>query len=115
MVLHIRSALQGWLEPLLAEVHRNRRAVVCPIIDIISEESFEYVRGSDLTWGGFNWKMNFRWFSVPERETKRRRGDRSLPLRTPTMAGGLFTIDRNYFYEVSAQHYCQMPTAIRGE
>lgn len=25
-----------------------------------------------------------------------------LPLRTPTMAGGLFSIDRDYFYEVGS-------------
>ena len=52
---------EGWLEPLLAEIARNRRAVVCPIIDVISDETFEYVTASDMTWGGFNWKLNFRW------------------------------------------------------
>ena len=52
---------EGWLEPLLAEIAVNRKAVVCPIIDVISDESFEYVTASDMTWGGFNWKLNFRW------------------------------------------------------
>jgi len=37
------------------------RAVVCPIIDVISDDTFEYVTASDMTWGGFNWKLNFRW------------------------------------------------------
>jgi polypeptide N-acetylgalactosaminyltransferase len=32
----------------------------------------------------------------------RRGGDRTAPLRTPTMAGGLFSIDREYFYELGA-------------
>ena len=54
---------RGWLEPLLAEVARDRRTVVCPIIDVISDETFEYVSASDLTWGGFNWKLNFRWYT----------------------------------------------------
>ena len=31
-----------------------------------------------------------------------RGGDRSLPVRTPTMAGGLFSVDREYFYEIGA-------------
>ena len=73
---------EGWLEPLLAEIGEifmqrlfdqfqvmsfvlslaaNRKAVVCPVIDVISDESFEYITASDMTWGGFNWKLNFRW------------------------------------------------------
>lgn len=32
----------------------------------------------------------------------RRGGDRTVPLRTPTMAGGLFSIDREYFYEIGS-------------
>jgi len=93
---------EGWLEPLLNEIHKDRTAVVCPIIDVISDDTFEYITGSDMTWGGFNWKLNFRWYSVPQRELERRNGDRSLPLRSPTMAGGLFSIDKEYFYEVGA-------------
>ena len=30
----------------------------------------------------------------------RRGGDRTLPTRTPTMAGGLFSIHRDYFEEL---------------
>ena len=32
----------------------------------------------------------------------RRGGDRSKPLHTPAIAGGLFSIDRDYFYEVGS-------------
>ena len=53
---------EGWLEPLLNEIALNRKAVVCPIIDVISDDTFEYVTASDMTWGGFNWKLNFRWY-----------------------------------------------------
>ena len=88
------------MEPLLAEVAADRTAVVCPIIDVISDETFEYIPASDLTWGGFNWKLNFRWYSVPDRETERRGGDRTQPVRTPTMAGGLFSVDRQYFHHI---------------
>ena len=76
--------------------------MTCPIIDVISDDTFEYLLGSDMTWGGFNWKLNFRWYPVPERENKRRGYDKSQPLRSPTMAGGLFTIDRQYFYEIGS-------------
>lgn len=32
----------------------------------------------------------------------RRNNDRTAPLRTPTMAGGLFSIDKDYFYEIGS-------------
>ena len=36
-------------------------------------------------------------YRVPQRELERRNNDRTLPVRTPTMAGGLFSMDREYF------------------
>lgn len=93
---------EGWLEPLLARIVQDRKTVVCPIIDVISDDTFEYITASDMTWGGFNWKLNFRWYRVPQREMDRRKGDRTAPLRTPTMAGGLFSIDKDYFYELGS-------------
>ncbi|XP_003745907.1 polypeptide N-acetylgalactosaminyltransferase 1 [Galendromus occidentalis] len=88
---------EGWLEPLLARIAEDNTRVVCPVIDVISDENFAYVPASDQTWGGFNWKLNFRWYRVPQRENDRRGGDRTLPVRTPTMAGGLFAMDKAYF------------------
>ncbi|KAF7989983.1 hypothetical protein HCN44_008657 [Aphidius gifuensis] len=93
---------EGWLEPLLSRIVENRKTVVCPIIDVISDDTFEYITASDMTWGGFNWKLNFRWYRVAQREMDRRNNDRTAPLRTPTMAGGLFSIDKDYFYELGS-------------
>ncbi|XP_026466118.1 polypeptide N-acetylgalactosaminyltransferase 5-like isoform X2 [Ctenocephalides felis] len=93
---------EGWLEPLLARIAADRKTVVCPIIDVISDDTFEYITASDMTWGGFNWKLNFRWYRVPQREMLRRNNERTSPLRTPTMAGGLFSIDKDYFYELGS-------------
>jgi polypeptide N-acetylgalactosaminyltransferase len=45
---HVETT-EGWLEPLLAEVATDRRRVACPIIDVISDETFEcVVHGSCL-------------------------------------------------------------------
>uniref|UniRef100_A0AAQ4RME7 Polypeptide N-acetylgalactosaminyltransferase n=1 Tax=Gasterosteus aculeatus aculeatus TaxID=481459 RepID=A0AAQ4RME7_GASAC len=76
----------GWLEPLLARIKQDK-TVVCPIIDVISDDTFEYMAGSDMTYGGFNWKLNFRWYPVPQREMDRRKGDRTLPVRFGNAAG----------------------------
>ena len=57
---HIECSI-GWLEPLLFEIKKDRTNVICPIIDVISDETFEFLTGSDLTYGGFNWKLNFRF------------------------------------------------------
>lgn len=92
----------GWIEPLLHEIKVDRRSVVCPVIDVISDRNFEYKTGSDLIWGGFNWRLNFRWYRISKEEELRRGGDTTLPMRSPTMAGGLFAIDKKYFYEIGA-------------
>lgn len=48
-------------------------------------------------------KFNFYFrYRVPQREMARRNNDRTAPLRTPTMAGGLFSIDKDYFYELGS-------------
>lgn len=93
---------EGWLEPLVGRVAANRKIVVAPIIDVISDDDFEYITASETTWGGFNWHLNFRWYSVPQREMKRRNFDKSSPIQTPTIAGGLFAIDKAYFYEIGS-------------
>ena len=43
-----------WLPPLLTRIYENRTTVVCPIIDIINANTFEYT-SSPLVKGGFNW------------------------------------------------------------
>lgn len=92
----------GWLPPLLARVAANRRTVPSPTIDIISDDTFELKAITQSTYGGFSQKFVFSWVDVPQREWLRIGADRTQPLHQPTMAGGLFTIDREFFYEIGA-------------
>lgn len=69
---------------------------------MISDKNFAYNFGSETVYGGFDSSFVFDWDIVPERENIRRNFDWSLPMRAPTMAGGLFTIDREYFYELGS-------------
>ena len=90
---------QGWLEPLVDRIARDPTAVVCPVIDVISDKTFEYhFRGdaSAINVGGFDWNLQFNWHGVPDRE-KKRRADTTDPVRSPTMAGGLFAISKAFF------------------
>ena len=87
---------EGWLEPLLDRIARNPTTVVCPVIDIISDDTLQYQKSSYLAVGGFDWSLVFNWHSVPERE-KKRRSHHAEPVYSPTMAGGLFSINREFF------------------
>jgi len=89
---------EGWLEPLLDRIGRNRTNVVCPVIDVIDDDTLEYhYRDSGgVNVGGFDWNLQFNWHAVPEHE-KRRHSHSAEPVRSPTMAGGLFSIDREFF------------------
>lgn len=92
----------GWLEPLLARVQQNRKKVVCPVIDIISDDNFSYVKSFEFHWGAFNWNLHFRWYSMAQNELQKRKYETSRPFRTPALAGGLFSIDREYFFEIGS-------------
>ncbi|XP_061411320.1 polypeptide N-acetylgalactosaminyltransferase 11 isoform X1 [Lethenteron reissneri] len=85
----------AWLEPLLARVAENPTTVVCPIIDIVNPDTFLY-SASPLVRGGFNWGLHFRWDPVPSSLLSGPDGEMA-PIKSPTMAGGLFAMDRKYF------------------
>ena len=89
---------EGWLEPLLDRIAKNKTTVVCPIIDIINDTTFEYIYSSveHTPVGGFDWSLVFDWHLVPDHERKRH-NQPAEAVRSPTMAGGLFSIDREFF------------------
>ncbi|XP_055015946.1 polypeptide N-acetylgalactosaminyltransferase 11 isoform X2 [Boleophthalmus pectinirostris] len=87
-----------WLEPLLSLVASDRRTVVCPVIDIISADTLTY-SPSPIVRGGFNWGLHFRWDPVPPGDLQGAQGS-TRPIRSPTMAGGLFAMERRYFNEL---------------
>ncbi|XP_055306428.1 polypeptide N-acetylgalactosaminyltransferase 3 isoform X2 [Sitodiplosis mosellana] len=92
----------GYLEPLLARVKENRKNVICPVIDIISDDNFGYLKSFELHWGAFNWQLHFRWYLLSASELKNRNADVTHPFPSPAMAGGLFSIDRQYFFEIGS-------------
>ncbi|XP_045121759.1 polypeptide N-acetylgalactosaminyltransferase 1-like [Portunus trituberculatus] len=96
------EATAGWLEPLLSRIAEDRTRVVCPIIDIIHEDTFQYVRSFELHWGAFNWNLHFRWYTLGQHELEGRKRDITEAYRTPAMAGGLFSIHKDYFFQLGS-------------
>jgi len=105
------EATNGWLEPLLEQVKSERKTAACPIIDIINENTFAFTRSFELHLGAFNWGLNFRWYPISRRELvasngfNKREGKVKLtelihPFHSPIMAGGLFSIEKDYFNQL---------------
>jgi len=86
----------GWMEPLIDRIARDPTNVVCPVIDVLDTETLEYQGNGYFAVGGFDWNLQFNWHGVPEHENKRR-GHSWAPAYSPTMAGGLFAIDKAFF------------------
>uniref|UniRef100_A0A1I8ESN9 Polypeptide N-acetylgalactosaminyltransferase n=1 Tax=Wuchereria bancrofti TaxID=6293 RepID=A0A1I8ESN9_WUCBA len=96
------ECLEGWVEPLLDRIKKNPKTVVCPVIDVIDDNTFEYhySKAYFTNVGGFDWSLQFNWHAIPEKD---RKGRRDIdPVKSPTMAGGLFSIDRTFFGELGS-------------
>lgn len=69
-----------------------------PLIEIIDDNTFQLYSTpiESVQVGGFDWNLIFDWHPVPRNEMERRK-HKTDPIRSPTMAGGLFAINRKYF------------------
>ncbi|KAH6937478.1 hypothetical protein HPB50_000740 [Hyalomma asiaticum] len=90
----------GWLEPLVTVVGDDPTTIASPVITIINEQSFMHQGGGEFftQLGSFQWDGDFTWI-VPPRGW-RDPADPTRPLRSPTIAGGLFAVDRRYFFQM---------------
>ena len=95
------EATKGWLEPLMKTISDDYRNVVCPVIDIISDKNLEYVVGNKYYFqvGGFLWTGHFAWIDVNEEQLRRKPTE---VVKSPTMAGGLFAINRKHFFDIGS-------------
>lgn len=85
---------------MLERVSEDPSRVVCPIIDVISMDNFQYIGASADLRGGFDWNLVFKWEYLPLTERKQRQKDPTQPIKTPMIAGGLFMIDKTYFERI---------------
>jgi polypeptide N-acetylgalactosaminyltransferase len=97
---------EGWLEPLLGRIAEDRTRVVVPHIRGIDHQTLQ-LSGGEM-WppskGSFNWRLTFT--IVPANEERdmiqgySTANKRISPVRSPVMPGGLFAMDRRFFFEL---------------
>ncbi|XP_031163901.1 polypeptide N-acetylgalactosaminyltransferase 10-like [Sander lucioperca] len=88
----------NWLPPLLDRIAQNRKTIVCPMIDVIDHDNFGYeTQAGDAMRGAFDWEMYYKRIPIPAELQK---DDSSEPFESPVMAGGLFAVDRKWFWEL---------------
>ncbi|KAF5285214.1 hypothetical protein FQR65_LT13329 [Abscondita terminalis] len=94
------EATIGWIEPLLSRIQEDRTTVLVPIIDVIEANNLAYSTNGDTSYqvGGFTWAGHFTWIDIQDVNDK----GKLTPVKSPTMAGGLFAIDRKYFWEIGS-------------
>ncbi|XP_004081934.1 polypeptide N-acetylgalactosaminyltransferase 5 [Oryzias latipes] len=90
----------GWLEPLLERIYLDRRKVPCPVIEVINDKDMSYMLIDNFQRGIFKWPLVFGWNALSEDYIRKHNITVSDPIRCPVMAGGLFSIDKKYFYEL---------------
>ncbi|KAH0483064.1 MAG: uncharacterized protein KVP18_003343 [Porospora cf. gigantea A] len=86
----------GWLEPQLDRLRESPRSVVFPQIPSIDSVDFSYT-----TDRGIGCQLSFKWMmqEIPDFVHK---VDKVDALPSASMAGGLFAVYRDWFYEVGA-------------
>ncbi|XP_059059469.1 N-acetylgalactosaminyltransferase 6-like [Achroia grisella] len=86
----------NWLPPLLEPIALNYRTVVCPFIDVVAYDSFQYRAQDEGARGAFDWEFFYKRLPVlPGDEA-----NMPEPFASPVMAGGLFAISRAFFWEL---------------
>ena len=91
----------NWLSPLIHQVTCDRTSIAIPIIDAIAENDFNYnyTHTDDIMKGGFDWSLNFKW---EKRQSQEDDSNLNEPFISPSMPGGIFAIQSNWFYEIGS-------------
>ncbi|XP_036071259.1 polypeptide N-acetylgalactosaminyltransferase 10 isoform X2 [Oryzias melastigma] len=88
----------NWLPPLLDRIVQNKKTIVCPMIDVIDHDNFGYdTQAGDAMRGAFDWEMYYKRIPIP---AEMKTDDPTEPFESPVMAGGLFAVDRKWFWEL---------------
>eukprot|EP01054_Gregarina_sp_Poly1_P003206 Gregarina_sp_Poly_1__3205@NODE_1911_length_3099_cov_246_252639_g943_i1_p1_GENE_NODE_1911_length_3099_cov_246_252639_g943_i1NODE_1911_length_3099_cov_246_252639_g943_i1_p1_ORF_typecomplete_len714_score90_05Glycos_transf_2/PF00535_26/4_5e21Glyco_tranf_2_3/PF13641_6/5_3e21Glyco_transf_7C/PF02709_14/5_8e12Ricin_B_lectin/PF00652_22/1_3e07Glyco_tranf_2_2/PF10111_9/1_3e04Glyco_tranf_2_2/PF10111_9/0_00011Glyco_transf_21/PF13506_6/0_004Glyco_transf_21/PF13506_6/66RicinB_lectin_2/PF14200_6/0_00047_NODE_19 len=88
----------GWLEPLVDRIGEDKSRILMPQVDGLDPETFEGDSGGIGCTLGFLWKMIEHGYVPDEDSTEERRNPGPTDFVTsPTMAGGLFAANVDFF------------------
>eukprot|EP00921_Rhytidocystis_pertsovi_P001146 GHVQ01001946.1.p1 GENE.GHVQ01001946.1~~GHVQ01001946.1.p1 ORF type:complete len:278 (+),score=28.79 GHVQ01001946.1:275-1108(+) len=94
-----------WIEPIVFRIQEDKTRVVMPTIDTTDSTNFEFLGAGIGCQLGFLWKL-IEHALEPQQEarmTAARRGNHPTDiLQSPTMAGGLFAADKDFFLKIGA-------------
>ncbi|XP_034104572.1 N-acetylgalactosaminyltransferase 6 [Drosophila albomicans] len=90
------EANYNWLPPLLEPIAQNKRTAVCPFIDVIDHSNFNYRAQDEGQRGGFDWEFYYKRLPLTAEDLKHP----AEPFKSPVMAGGLFAISTEFFWEL---------------
>eukprot|EP01056_Protomagalhaensia_sp_Gyna25_P006100 Protomagalhaensia_sp_Gyna_25__6099@NODE_983_length_2332_cov_37_641954_g782_i0_p1_GENE_NODE_983_length_2332_cov_37_641954_g782_i0NODE_983_length_2332_cov_37_641954_g782_i0_p1_ORF_typecomplete_len673_score123_11Glyco_tranf_2_3/PF13641_6/9_1e23Glycos_transf_2/PF00535_26/7_5e22Glyco_transf_7C/PF02709_14/5_9e12Ricin_B_lectin/PF00652_22/4_3e11CDtoxinA/PF03498_14/7_5CDtoxinA/PF03498_14/0_0034Glyco_transf_21/PF13506_6/0_001Glyco_tranf_2_2/PF10111_9/0_0011RicinB_lectin_2/PF14200_6/0_99RicinB_lectin_2/PF1 len=88
----------GWLEPLVDRIGADKTRVVMPQVDGLNPETFEGQEGGIGCTLGFLWKLIEHGYNPDADSTEERRNPSPTEfVSSPTMAGGLFAANVDFF------------------
>ncbi|XP_035148515.1 N-acetylgalactosaminyltransferase 7 isoform X6 [Callithrix jacchus] len=94
----------NWYAPLVAPISKDRTICTVPLIDVINGNTYEIIPqggGDEDGYARGAWDWSMLWKRVPlTPQEKRLRKTKTEPYRSPAMAGGLFAIEREFFFEL---------------
>ena len=81
---------------VLDPISQDYRTAVCPFIDVVDFNNFEYRAQDEGARGAFDWQLYYKRLPLLPEDLKHP----TEPFKSPVMAGGLFAISSKFFWEL---------------